>query len=56
MAATFLIPDNQAFDKLTDWDLDDEAQAINTLRYHIFPDIVPVGTTDEGIPRFARTL
>ncbi|KAG8166503.1 hypothetical protein KVR01_002192 [Diaporthe batatas] len=56
MAATFLIPDNQAFDKLTGWNFYNETQAIDTIRYHIFPDIVPVSTTHTGIPVFARTL
>lgn len=51
-----IVPDNEAFEKIADWDSHNDTEVVNILRYHIFPGTVSVGTIEEGTPLFARTL
>lgn len=53
---TMIAPDNEAFEKIADWDFYNDDEIVDILRYHILTGTVSVGTTLEGIPIFARTL
>ncbi|KAL1866048.1 hypothetical protein Daus18300_006949 [Diaporthe australafricana] len=56
IGVTMIIPQNEAFKKIHDWDSKNKTTVLDILRYHIFPGAVSVGTTEEGTPIFARTL
>lgn len=51
-----IVPDNEAFEKIADWESNNDTEVLNILRYHIFPGTVSVGAIEEGTPVFARTL
>lgn len=51
-----IVPNDEAFEKIADWDSNNDTEVLNILRYHIFPGTVSVGTVEEGTPIFARTL
>ncbi|KAK2600545.1 hypothetical protein N8I77_010072 [Diaporthe amygdali] len=55
IGVTMIVPDNEAFEKI-DWDSKNKTMVTEILRYHIFPGMVSVGTTEEGTPIFSRTL
>lgn len=56
IGVAIIVPENEAFDKIHDWDSRNETTVVDILRYHISPGTVSVGTTEAGTPIFARTL
>lgn len=51
-----IVPNNEAFEKIADWDSNNDTEVLNILLYHIFPGTVNVGSIREGNPIFAPTL